>query len=315
MREKIEHLWLKLIRLYTFNSPIRRGKYRLYETALGLCQSPPAQIEARTVDGRRLSVDLTSGMHETVYFLGEYERAVTDILSKMILPGDICLDVGANFGWYTTLFHSLNGGAKQDEKNNGKNIGEVHSFEPLPEVFKVLKQNWTLAGKPENVFLNNLALGDDNRTVQIHRFTDLLNGFSSLSNMGKSEFVSVAVQMITLDEYLAEKQIKDVNFVKLDVEGAELMFLRGARQLFRQKTPPIMIIEMSQITCEGFGYELNDMIDFINAHAKYSYLRLDDYTGVLTEFERFPAGDIGAHVFCIPDLPSHKPIIESLLSN
>ncbi len=131
LRERIERLFLKSIRFYTFNTPIKKGKYRLYQTALKLCRYPPTQLEAETHDGRRYSVDLTSGMHETVYFIGEYERAVTELIYSIVRNGDVCLDIGANFGWYTILFHFLIENKKEAEQKKGS----VHAFEPNPEVF------------------------------------------------------------------------------------------------------------------------------------------------------------------------------------
>ena len=111
MREKIERWWLNLARLYTFHTPVAKGKYRLYQTALDFCRFLPTEIEAKTHDGRRYIINLTDGMHQSVFFLGEYERAVTDIISAVVKKGDVCLDVGANFGWYTTLLSRLCGGA------------------------------------------------------------------------------------------------------------------------------------------------------------------------------------------------------------
>ena len=231
-RETLEQLFLKSVRFYTFNTPILKGKFRLYQAALKICRYPPTSVKTQTQDGRRYVVDLTGGMHETVYFLGEYEPGVTQAISSVVKSGDVCLDVGANFGWFTILLHQLCGGKTQ----SGSETGEVHSFEPMPPVFAVLQKNREMAGEPENVFLNNLALGDETKDVNLYRFTDLPDGYSSLSNeMDKDNAKSFTVQMTTLDSYVTDKEINEVNFVKLDVEGAELMFLKGATKLFLQK--------------------------------------------------------------------------------
>jgi FkbM family methyltransferase len=216
-------LWLQTVRLYTFNTPISKGKYRLYQTALNLCRYPPTQIETKTRDGRRFCGNLTEEMHHSVFFLGEYERAVTDVISSVVFRDDVCLDIGANFGWYTTLLYRLCG-----------NGGEIHAFEPLPDIFSELKQNWKLAGEPKNVYLNNLALGDKPEMIDIYRFKDLPSGFSSFSNEGKGDYETFSVPMKTLDSYLNENNVPDVDFIKIDVEGAELMFLQGATKLFEQ---------------------------------------------------------------------------------
>jgi FkbM family methyltransferase len=289
LRKTIERSWLKLIRFYTFNTPVSKGKYRLYQTALNMCRYPPKQMVTKIGDGRRFCVDLTGGMHQSVFFLGEYERAVTDVISSVVQKDDVCLDIGANFGWYTMLLNHL------------CRSGEVHAFEPMSDVFDELKQNWKLAGEPENVRLNNVALGDEAKMIDIHRFANLPSGFSSFATAGKGEYETFSVPMITLNSYLTENNVRDVDFMKIDIEGAELMFLRGATNLFEQKTPPVIMAEMALATTNGFGYLPNDLIEFLRGRAAYEFYALNDFDGTLRKIKGFAPNDIGANVLCIPN--------------
>ncbi len=288
LRQTIEQLFLKSVRFYTYNTPLAKGKYRLFQAALDLCRFPPEETEATTHDGRRYAVNLTDSMHYGVYFLGEYESAVTDAISAVVKKDDVCLDIGANFGWYTILLQRL------------CMAGEVHAFEPMPEIFADLKQNFNLAGEPKNVVLNNLALGDEVKMINIHRFTDLPSGFSSLSSDGKGNFQVFSVPMVTLNSYLDEKKIANVDFIKIDVEGAELMFLNGATKLFEQATPPIIMAEMALGTTKSFGYLPNDLIEFMRQCAAYNFYALDDFNGSLKKIDGFAPDDIGANVLCLP---------------
>jgi FkbM family methyltransferase len=288
LRKAIERLLLNSVRFYTFNTPISKGKYRLYQAALDFCRYPPKQLNTTIHDGRRFQIDLSGGMHKSVFFLGEYERAVTDVISSVVRPKDVCLDIGANFGWYTTLLNRI------------CTEGEVHAFEPLPDVFEELKQNWKLAGEPKNVFLNKLALGDEVKIINFHRFKNLPSGFSSISTHGKEDFETFSVQMTTLDSYLTENKVGGVDFIKIDVEGAELMFLKGATRLFEQQTPPLIMAEMALGTTKGFGYLPNDLIEFIRERAEYEFYALNDYNGTLRKIEGFSTDDIGANVLCAP---------------
>ena len=288
LRKTIERLWLKSVRFYTFNTPISKGKYRLYQTALNMCRYPPTQIAAQVRDGRRFSLNLTEGMHESVFFLGEYERAVTDVISSVVLKSDVCLDIGANFGWYSTLLSRL------------CSDGEIHAFEPMPDIFSELEQNLKLIGEPKNTYLNNLALGNENRLIDLHRFAGLSSGFSSFSAEGKDNFQTFSVPMITLDSYLTDRQLTDVNFIKLDIEGAELMFLRGATKLFEQAVPPVFMAEMALGTTENFGYLPNDLIEFIRQYAEYDFFALNEFDGTLRQIDGFAPDEIGANVLAVP---------------
>ncbi len=290
MRETLERLFLKTVRLYTYHTPIPKGKYRLYQTALQQCCAAPQKIITTATDGRIFEVDLKGGMHDSVFFFGQYEPAVSEVVSAIVRRGDNCLDIGANFGWFTTLLSGLTGGEK----------GSVYAFEPMPDVFDGLKINVRLNNLPKNVFLSNLALGDEIKQVALHRFTDLPSGHSSLSAAGRENFQVFNVPMTTLDSYLAERKIENVDFIKLDIEGAEMMFLRGATKLFEQKIPPFIIAEMALGTTEGFGYLPNDLIEFIRRHADYKFFALDEINFVLEEIEGFTPEQIGANVLCVP---------------
>src|SRR5260221_5461286 len=120
-RQKAEEMGLRLVRAYTFNTPIDKGKYRLFQIALRLSRYPHRSLVVVVKDGRRLQVDLTTGMEETVFFHGVYEKVITAISRELIQEDDTCIDVGANFGWYTTFFSVCVGSR-----------GSVHAFEPVP---------------------------------------------------------------------------------------------------------------------------------------------------------------------------------------
>lgn len=289
-RAKIEEIFLRAVRLYTFNTPVAKGKFRLCLSAMNLCRHLPTEIEVGAKDGRRFSVNLTTGMNIGVFFFGEYDKALTDIVSSLLREGDVCLDVGANFGWYTTLFHK-HCGAK----------GAVHAFEPVPATFRQLRRNYQLMGEPKNVFLNNLAVGDRRDRITINLFENEPTGHASLSAEGHTgDAVSFECEMITLDSYLEERSLGDVNFVKVDIEGAELIFLKGAEKLFRQKVPPIFLIEMALATSKPFGYLPNDLINFIRERAAYDFYAVEEIEGKLKKIEGFAPEDIGANVICIP---------------
>jgi FkbM family methyltransferase len=296
MRQKLEELFLSSVRLYTFNTPVKKGTFRLFQVALGLCGAKHRAIPVRLRDGRRFVLDLTTGMQETVYFHGEYERFLTEVASTLIIPGDVCLDVGANFGWYTTLMALKCG---ED--------GEVHAFEPMPGAFGDLERNIRLAGSPPNVFHNNVALGDKAGTVPVYLYDDLPTGHASMARNADMPATITDCPMITLDSYLAERSVKQVDFVKVDVEGAELMFLNGAGKLFSQDSPPVIMMEMALATTRNFGYLPDEFIRFIGSRGDYEFYAADEKRERLYPIDGFADDDIGANVFCVPvSAPDHK---------
>ncbi len=289
MLEFIIKKWLKFFRLYTYYSPIRKGKYRLFAFAMQTCKFLPIKIDSYTKDGRHFESNLTTKMHETVFFLGEYERAVTHVIKNVVKKGDVCLDVGANFGWYSTLLHDLVG-----------NSGEIHAFEPVPPIFDELEQNYTLKHSPVNLKIVNCALGDSPGDVELYVFPDLPNGHASISKQGNDKFIPYKAKIITLNSYLKNNKLKDVNFVKVDIEGAEKMFLLGATNLFKQKIPPIFVIEMALGTLKSFDLKPKDLINFIREQFEYNFFVINEINFSLKQIENFEENEIGANVLCVP---------------
>lgn len=286
---RLTEFWLRTVRAYTFNTPIHRGRHRAYLAALKVCGELPGPTVVQAKDGRLLSVDLRTGMQTTVFFLGEYEPAITKIVTALLPRGGTFLDVGANFGWYTTLFAKFTGAS-----------GQVHAFEPVPAIFANLARNHELMGSPSNVRINQLALGDEHKNITINLFQGLSTGHASLSDHRRDDAIGFQVDMITLDSYLEANDVGDADLVKVDIEGAELMFLRGAEKLFAQKVPPVFLMEMALNQSKHFGHVPNDLLEFMRRRADYEFYKVDELAGRLTSIDGFEAADIGANVICVP---------------
>lgn len=280
---------MKLARAWTRHAPVTRGKDRLAGLAVALTRDPATDVACETTDGRRLFVNPTSRTYGAVYFKGVYEPGVSAVVSRLLEPGDVCLDVGASIGWYATLCASLVGPT-----------GAVHAFEPLPETFRHLERNVRLLADARHVHLTCAALGDTPGTGRLHVFPDLPDGHTSLAAFGRSNVLTEACVVTTVDRYLDGRQVGAVTFVKLDIEGSELSCVRGARRLFAQPTPPLWIVEMALATSRGFGYGPDDLVQYMRAQGDYEFFAIDDTTGALAPIEGFRAGDPGAYVLCVP---------------
>lgn len=118
--------------------------------------------------------------------------------------------------------------------------GEIHSFEPLPRIFNLLKKN-ALLERFKNTFLNNLALSDScgfANFINRERFRD--SGGSSLifQNIKPGEQI-IKVPTITLEEYT--KNHKPPTIMKIDVKGAEYLVLKGGEKLLKEHKPIIIM--------------------------------------------------------------------------
>lgn len=153
----------------------------------------------------------------------KHSPGIDKLLSVILSPGSVFVDAGANIGYYSKLALRYIG-----------NTGQVHAFEPLPSAFELLKLN--SIGFKKIIKLYPFALGDKNLEVE---FFENINGDTS-SLYPNSLAKKIKVIMVQLDRQLAN--IKNVNLIKIDVEGYELDVLRGAINILK-KHHPIVVFE------------------------------------------------------------------------
>ena len=283
---------VKLTRLYTFNTPISKGKYRLFLSVLGILKYKPRHIKAKSIDGRRFDADLNEYMYMSLYFLGEYEPFTSRVARSLIGEGDVCVDADANIGWFTTLMAKLVGPK-----------GSVHSFEPVPKTFKQLRVNCDLNGF-ENIRLNNKALGDVAGVATINLPDDEPSGHASLHRKTENA-ASFDCELVPLDEYLQQHGIGRVNFLKADIEGAEMMLLRGGEKTLSESMP-VMLMEMALEQTHHFGYLPQDLLEFISECGAYRFYRVDENNKTLVRFTAFSPDDPGGNIFCVPESEPEK---------
>ena len=135
---------LKLAR--TFISRTRLpGRYILAEMAAKLFAPPTGVVEGE-LGGFRLTLDFSDSIQRQIYF-GLYDQPETALLGRLLRPGDVFLDVGANVGYYS-LIASQNVGLK----------GQVHAFEPIAKNVRTLTRTIAENGI-SNIFVNQVAVG------------------------------------------------------------------------------------------------------------------------------------------------------------
>lgn len=222
----------------------------------------------RHKDGRLLFVG-PDRIYWRIYCGLDFEPGPTKLVQALLSKGDTVLDVGANFGWYTTIF------AKQV-----KNGGRVFAFEPVPAAFEQLQRNIQINNYGDQCMLNQLALGSSEGTVDLHVFEDLPLSHSSVSDLGRSSFKTFAAPLTTIDRFLESHAVKNVDFFKCDVEGAELAVFYGAADLLRHKDAPIVMFECNAETSAAVGWHPNDAIGLLVESGYDHFFEIDDSGGV-----------------------------------
>lgn len=170
-----------------------------------------------------------------------YEDRETRFVKSVARADWIVFDVGANVGYYSLLLAKL---APQ---------GEVHAFEPHPLARKILEVN-LLLNNLENLKVNPVALAEKEGRSDFCLTKD--TGFSSFREIGRVEFLKkIQVPCLTLDQYVQSQGIKKIDFIKIDVEGAEGLVLNGAKKTLDELRPPLLMIELQPENLKVYGEE------------------------------------------------------------
>lgn len=155
---------------------------------------------------------------ERIFVDGIYERRFLEFLRRRIKPGGVMLDVGANIGNHALYLRDL--------------FDEVHCFEPSPKVADRLEENIRLNGAA-NVRVHRLGLGE----------SDAMIPFSNDENLALGKFLhghhdgALLLPVAPGDKWVAEAELKAIDYIKVDVEGFEEEVLLGLRETIRRFRP------------------------------------------------------------------------------
>lgn len=184
---------------------------------------------------------------------GSWEPEVVDAIQRNVTPGMTAVDIGAHGGFYSLLFSRMVGPA-----------GSVFAFEPLPANIRVLEEN-ILLNDIHNIFSRHEAVADSSGELTFqfphHNLSLVAGPVIEGDCLG-----TFPVRCISLDDFMREECVS-VDFIKMDVEGAETDVLRGARNLL-YAFHPCMMIELHDdekhagrhpavALLENFGYRID----------------------------------------------------------
>jgi FkbM family methyltransferase len=195
-------------------------------------------------------------------FSGDFESSEIHFVQKYLQPGMTVLDVGAHHGLYTLLSSKLVGPS-----------GRVISFEPSPRERKQLVRNVRI-NFCSNVMIEPYALGKEPARNNLYVVEGAEDGCNSLRPpVVVSRTSTVRVDVVTLDQIVPKLRVTKVDFIKLDVEGAELDVLKGALGLLQTAPRPVLLVEVYDIRTQPWGYEAREIVQFLDEQG-YRWFKL-----------------------------------------
>jgi FkbM family methyltransferase len=221
------------------------------------------------INNHTLFLDKEDSLHLTLN--EEFSPEIIDILKKNVKKGDTVVDIGAHIGYFTIILSDLVG-----------NDGKVIAFEPNPTTFSILKKNIE-TNSLSNVILENLAISDIESEQYIKESNE-----SASSSIDKNYTDGIKINTITLDKYFKNKEI---NFIKIDVQGSEFNILNGSIKTFRKKPKCIIEIHPSIFDSKGEKISSKEIIKILK-NFNYNIFNVNKNMSIDTE------EIIRADIFC-----------------
>jgi FkbM family methyltransferase len=173
-------------------------------------------------------------IHDVYTSMVSHEDDIVEQFSPK--TGDIVIDVGAAFGFYTILASKKVGQA-----------GKVVTIEAQPNIFDILSRNIKL-NKLTNIISLNYAVYSNKTTLKLY------NTYSVMQERSGQSYIEVSAD--TLDNLLSQAGIKEVNWIKIDVEGAEYEVLKGAKEVLSASKHISILVEIHGKNTYGPTMEL-----------------------------------------------------------
>jgi FkbM family methyltransferase len=279
--------WLENILCYLcLNSSLRNAlKLRVIPISYTYLLNKP-EIRIAKIGMYRTYVNIAEYSGVSLYFFGEhYEPFSAWLVSELVTQGDICIDIGANFGSYTFLMANLTGSQ-----------GKVFAFEPQPDLYKLLLYSVKMNQVDDFVFVDCRALYSfSGESLKFYISENPRNtGTSSLVNHGVflRQENHILVETIALKDVFEEQRIETCKLIKIDVERAEIDVLNGTIDLLKERRIDYILLEQlagsqSQTILNSLGY-----IGWF----------IDEQKKVLIETSLLENNKFGNYIFVSPNL-------------
>ena len=206
------------------------------------------KTEFSIIQGSKMYLDPGDSLDLSIN--GVYGELDTKIIRDNIKEGDIVIDVGANIGYYTLIFAQLVGAS-----------GKVFAFEPEPKNFEILKKNIEV-NNYQNIIAEQKIVSDESGMVKLFIAEKGIVGHRLQQKTDSQKFIEV--ESIILDNYLKNLNLSEkINFIKIDVEGAEVKVLEGSKIMIEKSDQLKIFTEFNREDIKKYDYNPEYLLSFL----------------------------------------------------
>jgi FkbM family methyltransferase len=274
-------MFYKLLNAYTgrFAFPRRGLKYFLRVAKwLGIDNKT---YRKRLANNFYMRVNPSEHIQRQLFWYGHYEKGLGDLIKKILNPGDVFLDIGANIGYFSLL------AAKHEP------TAKIISFEPVSSQFERLEENISL-NIARNVRALHSAVGERNEERDIYISAEDNTGMSSFQKPGNYSGRTEKVKVVTIDKWFESSGLAKVDLIKLDVEGSEFAAVKGMHEIIK-RFKPLLIVEINPGTLAQFGVLPADIFMYLEQLSFRGFLMMN--TGALNRIKSYETDETQTVLF------------------
>jgi FkbM family methyltransferase len=237
----------------------------------------------RTYFGAEIECNARDMIQSTIIHFRAWEPNTSAILSRLVKPGDVVVDVGANIGYYSLLFSKLVGPK-----------GKVVAIEALPKLAQILSRNLE-RNSATNVRVVNAAAGEPGSVVLYEAPRSNIGMTTTRADRGFPE--AATVQALPLEWILSNDEAAHTRLIKIDIEGGEVPVVERLLDTLALYSPELAVaVEANPIE----NPEWTELFERFRAEAFKAYDLGNDY-----DWMRMMAG-VDAKATAIDALPAHQ---------
>jgi FkbM family methyltransferase len=209
-----------------------------------------------------MDLDVSEYVQAHLFVFGIFESETINFCKKAMKNGDFIFDIGANIGFHTLVFNSL-----------VTPKGKVISFEPEDSNFNKLTNNISINNISNSISLIKKAASDKNETLKLYLAKDNNLGAHSIFERDELSKEFLEIPAIKIDDFVIENKIEKIDFIKIDVEGAEMQVIKGMTETIK-RLKPTFIIEFNNFILEKIGSSSYELKNYIISSFSYSAFKI-----------------------------------------
>ena len=237
------NIGVNLLLFYMRRFPLEAGKWRFSQWLNK--RTRDIETVTRTSYDFLMHLNTRDFIQHTIFVTGRWDDDVGRTIRSILKADDVFVDIGANVGYFSLMASKI--------------CRKVISFEPNPTCLTQLNRNIEI-NKAKNIDIRPIGLADRCGIAEFHVSNASNIGGGSLREGSGEKF---SVQLDTLANQLPDQPIR---LIKIDIEGAEVVALKGASDILSRPDAPDVICEISENSLQQLGSSKEELFRLMSSH-------------------------------------------------